>query len=38
MKTVFVGGFAARVAPRILAQVTETLDTTIVVDETTRNG
>ena len=27
MKTIFVGAFAARVAPRILAKVTENLDT-----------
>jgi hypothetical protein len=38
MKTVFVGGSAARLAPRILAKVTEKLDTTIVADETTRDG
>ena len=33
MRTVFVGGFAARTAPWILAKVTEKLDT-IVADET----
>ena len=29
MRTVFVGGFAARTAPRILAKVTDKLDTTM---------
>ena len=38
MKTVFVGGIAARVTPQILAKVTEKLDTAIVADETTCNG
>jgi phosphoglycerate dehydrogenase-like enzyme len=33
MKTLFLGGFAARVAPRILAKVTQTLDTSILADE-----
>ena len=33
MKTVFVGRFAARATPRILAMVTAKLDTTIVADE-----
>jgi phosphoglycerate dehydrogenase-like enzyme len=32
VKTLFLGGFAARVAPRILAKVTEKLDTTILAD------
>jgi phosphoglycerate dehydrogenase-like enzyme len=33
MKTLFLGGFAARVAPRILARVAEDLDTSILADE-----
>ena len=33
MNTLFLGGFAAGVAPRILAKVTEKLDTTILADE-----
>jgi phosphoglycerate dehydrogenase-like enzyme len=33
MKTLFLGGFAASVAPRILAKVKEKLDTTILADE-----
>lgn len=38
MKTEFVGGFAARVTPHILAKATEKLDTAIVADDTTRNS
>lgn len=33
MKALFLGGFAARVAPRILAKVTVPLDTAILADE-----
>jgi phosphoglycerate dehydrogenase-like enzyme len=34
MKTLFLGPFAARVAPTILAKVTEQLDTSVLADET----
>ena len=32
MKTLFLGGLAARVAPRILGKMTETLETTVLAD------
>lgn len=34
MKTLFLGGLAARVAPRILGKMTETLDTTVLAELT----
>jgi hypothetical protein len=37
LKTVFVGGFAAR-GGRVLAKVADKVDTTLVADETARDG
>ena len=34
MKTLFLGGLAARVAPRILAKMTEAVETTALADLT----